>query len=309
MKKYFILGVASFLLLGAGCSVSLDTTKDLDQDEVNQEPVQEVVQEEVVKVEEKQVAVKPVEVKQPEVKPVVQPAPKPVIEEKEVEPVVEVKKVTCALGDLECFGAGIQNCTLYNTPFSFIGPEFLITAFDEGDNCRINHTPNGNWENDGDIRYDMYNGTYFDCAFSKANLKEDPNNYFALWSTSGDYTIQDNCVGTYIAAMDEFLNQSNIINNCGTGSMVIGLKTSFSSEDKIKYYSVTSISGENGTFVMDISGTEHTLAFGEKIEVDGHSYENVGTKLEECKINGVELEGEDCGDTIYMAKLKVDCGE
>ncbi len=185
-KTYLILGVFLVLfVLGAGCSKQKPTTSTPETEK--EKTVQEDLKPETEKAE-----------------PVAKPKAQPVVKkEVKTEPVVELKKVTCTLGDMECFEKGLKNCNLTTSPFSFIGPVFLITTFDEGDNCRIRQDAGTGWDEED---YKMFNGTYFDCTLSKAKLKDNSANvYMEIW-TGKDY-MKNNCVGSYITAMDEFLAQ------------------------------------------------------------------------------------------------------
>ncbi|MBT4120709.1 MAG: hypothetical protein HOA57_02175 [Candidatus Magasanikbacteria bacterium] len=261
MKKYFVLGVASILLLGAGCSVNLDKTKDLNQEEVAQEPIQEVVQDEV-----KQVATKPVKVKQPEVKPVVQPTPKPVVEKKEVEPVVEAKKVTCVLGDMDCFAKGVENCNLLNTPFSFIGPAFSITSFDGGDTCRFKQQAGNEYTNEG-VDMTIFNGTYFDCPLSKSEIAANSSDaYMKIWLDEAYRESQ--CTGTYLEALKEFKAQCTynyFEEGGGFGSMG---KLIMNKEI-----------GDDGSVTVEVEGVQDTILKGETKIVNGIKIENTGEVL------------------------------
>ena len=85
----------------------------------------------------------------------------------------------------------------------WIKSEKVTSIFDEGDNCRIRQDAGTGWDEED---YKMFNGTYFDCTLSKAKLKDNSANvYMEIW-TGKDY-MKNNCVGSYITAMDEFLAQ------------------------------------------------------------------------------------------------------
>lgn len=179
-KKILFLGViVAFIFIGGGCSKTKTDSVTQPDTKINlPEQQNENINNESVKNTTTQSPKAPAPIVKPE----------------------DTKKVTCALGDMECFQKGLVDCTLINTPFSFIGPVFIVTTISEGNNCRIRHTADKGFEEE----FSKFKGTSFDCVFAKNKTETE---YLDIWTDTKYFLAH--CNGSYVEVMKDWSKEND----------------------------------------------------------------------------------------------------
>ncbi|MFZ2190518.1 MAG: hypothetical protein WA057_00385 [Candidatus Magasanikiibacteriota bacterium] len=297
-KMYVIMGVIIMILFtGVSCSISTDksdsslpkedteqtTTEKINQEQQKVEATQETTSDSVITTSEK-IAEKPIE----------QTVATSTIKTRETITLPTTKTgstiISCGLDEV-CLLKNIQSCTPATGQIQFLMLVLDVSITNAGNNCIIRHTAKSGLEGE----FASWIGKYYDCTFTKDELKQNVN----VYSEKALGSPIDYCTGTYIDAMKKFMNGGATEMYPETWSVGVSM-----TRDDGKIMSLKAIESATGPATITVDSESATFNIGETKTVNGHTITLKDIIPQTCTIDGVKKEGKDCGTTnLYRASL------